>query len=342
MFSRDFFAFCTSLKPIELKAMGALSAGRQTAVGEVLYRAGDEPDALYIINRGSVEVVANDAPPSNEQVVCLSRGDVFGDLEVLTRVPRKHCVRTREEASLRCIQQQALPELLEKVPSFFRFLCNHLAHRLIELPAGAVPEPASALELAGSFSNFDVVTIYQTIMNSAQTGELSILHDDGSTRAVFSFDAGRPRGGRFEHLRGEEAYWQLFQTRLQGSFSFSSGPAPTLHVLEPGYVERSADELLISALQARDELDALRSELPDATVVLKPRRPHLNLSHSSEGVSGALLGQIWERSCARRTLLSDLYPRFQVSELKIYRAVDELVKTGHIQLMATELPQKVA
>ncbi len=341
MFSRDFFAFCTSLKPIELKAMGALSAGRQTAVGEVLYRAGDEPDALYIVNRGVLEVVANDSP-NTEQSVRLSRGDVFGDLEVLTRVPRKHCVRTREEASLRCIQQQALPELLEKVPSFFRFLCNHLAHRLIELPAGAVPEPASALELAGSFSNFDVVTIYQTIMNSAQTGELSILRDDGSARAVFSFDEGRPRGGRFEHLRGEEAYWQLFQTQLQGSFSFSSGPAPTLHVLEPGWVERSADELLITALQARDELDVLRAALPDDTAVLKPRRPHLDVCHPSEGVSGALLGQIWERSCARTTTLGELYPRFMVSELKIYLAVDELVKTGHIELSTVQLPQKVA
>ena len=57
MADRDFFAFCTSLKPVELKAMGELTSVVHLSEGEVVYSANDPADALYIINRGVVELV---------------------------------------------------------------------------------------------------------------------------------------------------------------------------------------------------------------------------------------------------------------------------------------------
>jgi hypothetical protein len=199
-----------------------------------------------------------------------------------------------------------------------------------------------ALELSGSLANFDLVTIYQTIVNSSQTGELTIFRENGEVLAAFSFDRGHACGGHFQHLRGDEAFWQLFQTEdLGGTFSFSSDKAASIHVLEPGWIGRSSDELLIAALQSRDELDALRRVLPNRSVRLEPLRKHLDLEAAS--ASGPLLGQVWERSCSRPTTLGDLYEQFLVSELKIYRVVDHLVRTEHIKLTpAPALPQKVA
>ena len=64
--------------------------------------------------------------------------------------------------------------------------------------------------MSGSLKNFDLITVYQTIVNSSQTGELSISADDGSLISAFFFEAGQPRGAQFQHLTGEEAFWQLF------------------------------------------------------------------------------------------------------------------------------------
>ncbi len=55
---RDFFAFCTSLKPIELRAMGALSRVEHLPAGESIYKPGDPGETLYIINRGVVEITS--------------------------------------------------------------------------------------------------------------------------------------------------------------------------------------------------------------------------------------------------------------------------------------------
>jgi hypothetical protein len=93
MSSRDYFAFCTSLKPIELKALGGLSQVRHLAAGETIYSAGDPATSLYIISRGVIEIVA-EAPEDAGTGTFLSRGDVLGDVELLTATPRKYTART--------------------------------------------------------------------------------------------------------------------------------------------------------------------------------------------------------------------------------------------------------
>ena len=56
MLDQDFFAYCTSLRLLELKAIGELSRVRHLGEGEVIYSTGDPGNCLYIINRGVVEV----------------------------------------------------------------------------------------------------------------------------------------------------------------------------------------------------------------------------------------------------------------------------------------------
>jgi CRP/FNR family transcriptional regulator len=129
--TRDFFAFCTSLKPIELRAIGALSRVEHLPASEVIYKPGDESETLYIINRGVVEIGAeiSSRPLPGKY---LSRGNIFGEAEVLTEVPRKQRAKSCEPVSLQCFSRKDLPELMQRVPTFFRYLCQELAARLIE------------------------------------------------------------------------------------------------------------------------------------------------------------------------------------------------------------------
>ncbi len=219
---RDFFAFCTSLKPAERRAIGELSYVRRAIAGETIYAAAAAAETFYIINRGVVELVPEGEfePAAPNYLV---RGGVFGDREVLTNVPRKHLARAHEPASLQSFDARDFPELIERAPAFFHYLSEQLARRLVQA-SDAVAVQTPGLHLSGSLSNFDLVTIYQTIVNSAQTGELAIRSDDDDRVCTFFFESGQPRCGRFQHLTGEEAFWQLFLAEtLHGTFVFSAG-----------------------------------------------------------------------------------------------------------------------
>src|SRR5437868_9984909 len=226
MEASDFFAFCTSLKRPELKAIGELSWVRHMVKGEVLYHPGEPGNALYIVTRGSIEVLPA-KPRLGTQSIRLSRGDVIGDVEALSDSPRTVLVRAHEDdTSVQCFPRANFGELLRLVPSFFRYLCGHMAGRLLQ--ANDLPlQQGHGLELSGRISTFDLTTIHQTVVNSGQTGELQIKDEHAETVGAFYFQSGRLSAGQFRHLTGEEAFWQLFLIEtLSGTFSFSAAEKP--------------------------------------------------------------------------------------------------------------------
>src|SRR6266480_4654847 len=171
MLQSVFFAFCTSLQVLELKAIGELSCVKQYAEDELVYSAGEESDELFIINRGLVEITPEPVVPGSS--VVLSRGDIFGETGAFIRMPRNQTARASAPLSVQCFASKDFPELLRRVPSFFLFLCEKMGRRLFQTrTAGPVPE--SGRELVGSLANFDLITIYQTIVRSMRTGALVI------------------------------------------------------------------------------------------------------------------------------------------------------------------------
>lgn len=337
--TRDFFAFCTSLHPVELRALGALSQARHLPEAQTIYRAGEPADMLYIINRGMVEIV-QETPKHGAAATYLSRGDIFGDLEVLTNRPRQQIARTCEPVSVQCFRREDFAELLRLVPSFFRYLCEQLAHRLVDARNADVLQ-SHCLELSGSLTKFDLVTIYQTIVHSSQTGQLSIVHEEGGLIAAFHFKSGQPWAGHFQHLTGEEAFWQLFLAGdLRGTFSFTCGEQERMEPPDQT-IARKADDMLIAAVQFRDEFQQLKGAMP-ACGIVELQKPSFTLGCGGTEILPALMEQIWRYCAEHKRRLADLYPYFPVCELKIYEAVRELIQTGHLALSADDESQKVA
>ncbi len=326
---RDFFVFCTSLSPLELRAVGALSRVRHFAPNETVYRTGDAAHGFFIINRGLVEL-APDGATTDAAGLAVARGDIFGDLEILTDCPRLHRATARDELSLQCFNREDFPELVQRVPSFYQFLCEKLAQRLIQAHHKAA-EPLDVLELTGSLANFDLVTIYQTIAQSTQTGQLSIVSEAGELISEFHFTLGQPITGRFQHLAGEDAFWQLFLAdHLRGSFSFCSDRSV---IAEPRVrtLNRPATDLLFTAMQFRDEFSALKAELP-STTVCEISRTDFSVTMCNPEISPVALEQVWRCLSERPLTITALFPRCSVCELKIYQAVQELERTGHLSL----------
>ena len=329
---KDFFGFCTTLKPLELQAMGRLSEVRHLEEGEVVYSPGDPPESLYIINRGVVEVGEVNAS-KNAAYTYLSRGDVFGDVEALSGLPHRHLVRTHETASLQCFRRRDFPELIERIPSFFLYLSKQLALRLWQAGDVALAQ-SHCMELSGSLSNFDLVTIYQTILNSFQTGQLQISNEKNEPISACSFENGQPRHCQFEHLEGEEAFWQLLlNAKLSGTFSFSSGEHPSSDQIEGELINRNGQALLIQALQFRDEFADVKSRLPDPNAIVHRRQLNILWPETAPSELRPLAEEVWQIVYSKPLALSELFGSCSVCELKLYRVVDELLKSQHFDLL---------
>jgi Domain of unknown function (DUF4388) len=206
-----------------------------------------------------------------------------------------------------------------------------------------VVSQSNCLELSGNLANFDLVTIYQTIVNSSKTGELSIWNEAGELVSAFCFDSGRPKSGQFQHLTGEEAFCQLFLTDdLSGKFSFSSGTPEVSCLVRNAGMTRNPDDLLIHALQSRDELIDLRNHIPDEGAMLKRHTRDLELNEISPPSLRPVVEEIWRRLFARPMSVVELYQHLSVSELKIYQAAHELTRSGHVTLSGPLIVAKVA
>jgi len=332
MLPDDFFSFCTSLPVAELRAIGALSRVKHYAEGELVYSPGDDSGEFFIINRGLVEIIPGPGMPGGSVALC--RGNIFGETGAFTRTPRDQSARACAMLSVQCFKARDFPELVRRVPSFVLFMCENMTQRLIQtrtIEAGC--------ELVGSLANFDLVTIYQTIVRSSRTGTLFINDERGETISEFHFDNGTPRWGRFQHLLGEEAFWQLFiQPRKAWTFTFSRERPANVDFKEHKTITRGAEEMLIQAIQMRDEFEGLQGSISHETGKLK--RQQLNFAWP-EGEAESLrpaAEEIWQIVYNEPMSLIELYGRCNVCALRIYQAVGRMLRAG---LFAMTAPEKV-
>jgi CRP-like cAMP-binding protein len=88
---------------------------RQLKKGEILFRAGDPGDALYIIARGKVEVLADAAPDSPAPpgaMAVLGEGHAFGEMSLLSGDPRSATIRAVEDTEMLVISKEDFGQLV--------------------------------------------------------------------------------------------------------------------------------------------------------------------------------------------------------------------------------------
>lgn len=87
---------------------------RHVGAGEILFRAGDPGDALYIVANGRVEVLqAPQADTSGERPIAeLEEGKAFGEMALLSGAPRTATVRAETDVELVKIEKEDFDRLL--------------------------------------------------------------------------------------------------------------------------------------------------------------------------------------------------------------------------------------
>lgn len=293
--------------------------------GAVLFRQGDQGDRLYLVKSGVLEVVAQPSDGSEPMPVAyLGPGEVLGELALLTGSPRTATVRSPEHAELFMLEKPVFHELMGTLPALPRNMCLVLAKRL-EATTLKIPRQGGK-QLQGNLKFFDLATVIQTLIGSHQTGILTVTQEQGRQKfAEIVFLKGNICRAKVRHLTGDDAVFQLFQTALEGEFSFA-GRTMTEEEVQPD-ITMPAISLLMESVRLQDELPVLQSRLNDPSRIFKQKAAQLSWD-DPETVE--LAASVWSR-LKKGASLTDLQRDVPRCSYWIYKSIDTMLASGEIE-----------
>lgn len=225
--------------------------------GEYILRKGDPGRSLFILISGKVGVLDDDGMV----IANMTRGDVFGEMSLLSGDPVGASIRAVESAAVLRINGEDFHETLHKFPELQRSFTRLLVRRVAEINMARSKEFASSI--SGKLSEIPPSDLFQTFNINQKTGVLTMkLPREAAAKVAF-------RDGKLvkvrlsevdSELEGEEAFFELLKIR-KGRFQYLPGLSPQ---------EMKASEigdfmyLLIEGLRRIDEDDRqfLRTVIP--------------------------------------------------------------------------------
>lgn len=103
------------------------------AAGEAIVREGEDGDSLFVICRGSVEVLKVSAAADGmvaKRIAVLNVGDVFGEMELIDMQRRSATVRALEAVSVLALSNGDLFRIYESDMPTFTLIVLNLAREL--------------------------------------------------------------------------------------------------------------------------------------------------------------------------------------------------------------------
>jgi hypothetical protein len=210
------------------------------------------------------------------------------------------------------------------LPAFSRGLCLVLAKRL-EATTLKVPR-ASTKQLQGTLKYFDLATVIQTLIGAHQTGSLVVIHEGGKSRlADIFFFKGNISRARFKQLSGDDAVFQLFQSPLEGEFSFTGKNVTEDEVQTE--VTMPGISLLMESVRLQDELPLLQARIPDASKIWRQKAAQLQWD---EAETLELAVAIWAR-LKKGVSMNDLQRDVPRCSYYIYKTVIGMLDAGLVE-----------
>jgi CRP-like cAMP-binding protein len=309
-----------------LKAVLVQGQLQEYGPGEVVFRQGDEGDRLYIVKSGALEVLASPTDAAEPiPVAYLGPGEVLGELALLTGSPRSASARVPERAELFTVDKAVFLDLMKTLPAFARNLCLVLAKRL---EATTLKMPRGSKQLQGNLRYFDLATVIQTLIGSHQTGTLAVTQEGGKSKsriAEIFFFKGNIAKAKVRHLTGDDAVFQLFQSPLEGDFSFTGRQVQEEEVQAD--ITMPAISLLMESVRLQDELPLLKERIPDPDHVYRQKASQLDWPDAE---TAELAAAVWSR-LKKGASMNELQRDVPRNSFALYRTVASLVDTGQVE-----------
>lgn len=257
--------------PVVLNAVVSQGTFETFGPGAIVFKQGEPGDRMYVIKSGVLEVITQ--PSDNTPTVTvafLGVGEVVGELALLTGSPRSATIRCPENAELFRLDKAVFDDLMGSLPGMARSMCEVIARRLEATTLKS--RRAESKQLSGNLEFFDLATVIQTLIGSHQTGSLIVSSPKHERVSEIVFFKGNVVRGVFQHLKGDDAVFQLFQSKPEGEFAFTSREVEEQQrtdITLPGI------SLLMESIRMSDELPMLQERLTDRKKVFKAIAPDL-------------------------------------------------------------------
>ena len=151
-----------------------------------------------------------------------------------------------------------------------------------------------------------------------------VTHDKHKVAELFFFRGNIARA-KYRNLVGDDAVYQLFQSSVDGEFSFTGREVAESEIQAD--ISLPAITLLMESVRLQDELPLLQEQLPDPARVFRQKAGHLSWD---EPETLELAAAVWSR-LKKGASLSDLQREVPRCSYSIYRTVATLLETGQIE-----------
>ena len=196
--------------------------------------------------------------------------------------------------------KQVLQEIVDRYPD--QEFGKAASKALSGFGVAARPAEAAAptMSLSGDLDLFGLPTLMQTVADARMSGVLALTDREGHSIANVDFQTGQVRTCVVGALTGEEAFCQLFERPIPGSFLFKSRrePAPPAEGDQGAAQSFVVLPAMLEAMRRHDEFQQSRAVVPDDASMkpsgVKPTGP-------PEGEDPAFLRAVWAQASSGAT-----------------------------------------
>jgi len=190
--------------------------------------------------------------------------------------------------------------------------------------AAAGPAAEAAASLQGDLEIFGLPALLQSLAESSASGTLTLRGPKGGeTFAALALRQGKLVDIRRGHLKGENAFYQLFERPMPGQFAFVKGDPP-----ESGAAAREVLPLTLEAMRRYDEFQETVMLVPDTAFL---ERTTVTATPFPGEKDGSFLQALWERASHGATPV-DCEKAVECDSYRIRRVLAHWVEEGSLKI----------
>ena len=185
--------------------------------GQIILRKGDRGEKLFIILSGEVEIIGD----YGIAIARLGRGEIFGEMSLLTGNPISTKVKVVEDTKTMCMSGNYFRMVLNRFSPLQMYFTRLLVRRLAKSNIEMSKQISSGI--SGNLSEITTTELLQALNMTQKTGVLSLNSPKGDSR--ISLKDGNIIHAEFKKMTGEAAFFEIVKQK-RGNFKFKPGLPP--------------------------------------------------------------------------------------------------------------------
>ena len=283
--------------------------------GGWVLREGDQADRLFIVRSGRIEVI--DEGPPEVLIRVLRRGDVLGELALLSDTARSASARARRDTDLLVLHRDAFEALIQEAPSFALGLTRAMGAQLAASRAPLLDaKPPRTVAVLGLDRGAPVDEAAAGLAQALRVhGTLAHL-SGGDLATIDQAEGDADRVLLAAGVDPEEAWTQMSLREADLVVAITGGvPAPEW--LQQADALRGCELLVFGAAIAPEVLERLAPR--EAQVVAQPAERQAALDALGRRIAGRSLGVVLSGGGARALAHIGAIEELQAAGLQIDR-----------------------